>query len=92
MPEINGGPGDPVEPARWEADKRGLDPMPVFTIKGKDALAPGVIEAYRRECDRRGLHDQAMQVRLAWREVVEWQQRNPDRVKLPDHQHMPVSP
>lgn len=64
------------------------DPMPVFVLKGKDALAPGVVDYYRRECVRHGLAEQAEQVELAFREMAAWQQRNPDKVKLPDHKHV----
>ena len=66
------------------------DPMPVFPLKGKDALAPGTVDYYRRECNRHGLHEQAAQVELAFREMAAWQRRNPDLVKLPDHDHVPA--
>lgn len=66
------------------------DPMPVFVLKGKDALAPGVVDYYRRECHRHGLIDQAKQVGLAFEEMAAWQRDNPERVKLPAHNHVPV--
>lgn len=68
----------------------GGDPMPVFVIKGKDLLAPDAIAAYQNACVARGLNEQAQQVWLALREVAGWQSRNPELVKLPDHQHVPV--
>jgi hypothetical protein len=66
------------------------DPMPVFVLKGKDALAPFVIADYRRECERHGLTEQATQVLLALREMNAWQARHPELVKLPDHPHVPT--
>lgn len=68
------------------------DPMPVFVLKGKDALAPGTIAYYGRECGKHhGLHEQAEQVELAYQEMAGWQRRNPDLVALPDHKHVPVT-
>lgn len=61
------------------------DPMPVFVLKGKDALALATITFYREECASHGLVHQAHEVELAWREMIAWQQRHPERVKLPDH-------
>jgi hypothetical protein len=66
------------------------DPMPVFVLKGKDALAPGTIAYYRRECDRHDLGAQATEVGAAFDEMAAWQQRNWTLVKLPDHPHVPV--
>ncbi len=66
------------------------DPKPVFVLKGQDVLAPGIVDAYRRECVRHGLDEQAAQVELAFREMAEWQARHPERVKLPDHKHVPA--
>lgn len=68
------------------------DPMPVFVLKGKDALAPFLVLTYQRECYRYGLEEQARQVQLAYEEMAAWQRRNPDRVKLPDHPHVPAVP
>ncbi len=68
------------------------DPMPVFVIKGKDRLAPGVVNAYRSLCTLNGLDEQATQVDLARQEIIDWQQRHPDLVKTPDHPHVPVRP
>lgn len=71
--------------------EQATDPMPVFVLKGKDALAPGIIDAYRRECIRHGLDDQAEQVASAFREMADWQARNWTLVKLPDHPHVPAT-
>lgn len=67
------------------------DLMPVFVIKAKDEFAISAVSAYRRLCEARGLTDQAAQVRLAAAEMSAWRERNPGAVKLPDHQHVPVT-
>ena len=67
------------------------DPMPVFVIKARDALAVPTLRAYVQECQEHGLTEQALQVREAINEIREWQQRNIDQTKLPDHAHVPVS-
>lgn len=68
------------------------DPMPVFTIKAKDQLSLGAITAYRYLCLAAGLDQQAAEVTKAIDEIQAWQQRNPDRLQLPDHKHVPVTP
>jgi hypothetical protein len=67
------------------------DPMPVFTIKAKDDLAPAAIRAYRLLCGERGLLEQAAEVDKALDEITAWRARNPDLTKLPDHPHVPVN-
>lgn len=67
------------------------DPMPVFTIKAQDQLAPRAVLAYAGLCMAAGLTDQAEQVRAALVEIEAWQAANPDRVKLPDHAHVPAA-
>lgn len=66
------------------------DPEPVFTFRGKDALALDAIWFYERACRRVGLSDQADEVGIAIAEIEAWQARNPDKVKLPDHEHQPA--
>lgn len=66
-----------------------LDDMPVFVIKAQDALAAPVISYYASLCESRGLRDQEIEVLDALEEVVVWQRANPERVKLPDHKHVP---
>ena len=66
------------------------DPMPVFVLKAKDVLAPGTVNAYRLECLRHGLDEQAAEVEKAFREMAAWQQRHPEELKLPDHKHTPA--
>jgi hypothetical protein len=72
----------------WHREQRGG--MPVFVIKGQDALAIQAIAEYRNLCVQFGLSEQAVQVQLAIDEVEAWQAANPGRVKLPDHEHVPV--
>lgn len=67
------------------------DPMPVFVIKGKDQLALPAVHAYRQLCLDHGLVDQAVQVTRAYAELNGWQRRHPDRVALPDHEHVPAA-
>jgi hypothetical protein len=66
------------------------DPMPVFTIKAKDALAVAAITAYRDLCTQHHLDDQAEQVQLALDEIGAWQRTHGDEMKLPDHKHVPA--
>lgn len=69
---------------------RSDDPMPVFVIKARDRLAIPAIRHYRNLCLRFELNEQAGQVSLAIQEIAEWQYRNGDKVKRPDHKHVPV--
>ena len=66
------------------------DPMPVFIIKAKDNLAPGVIAQYVRACVDQGLHNQARSVIDSLEEVNAWRERNPGLCKWPDHAHVPA--
>ena len=67
-------------------------PPPEFVLKAADALAPGAIKVYMYEALRRGLHEHAAQVELALREMVAWQNRHPELVRLPFHTHVPARP
>jgi len=67
------------------------DPMPVFTIKAKDALAVPVLTAYIEECNAHGLDEQAREVMVARTEISLWQRTHIEQTKLPDHKHRPVS-
>jgi hypothetical protein len=69
----------------------GDDPMPVFVIKGTDRIAPAAVEAYHDLCIELGLSDQAGQVWHAAEEIRRWQARHPDRIKKPDHPHVPAA-
>lgn len=73
-----------------QAGPVGDDPMPAFVIKGKDQLAPHAVLAYARLCHQAGLNDQAEQVMDAEQEITDWQERHPELVKEPDHQHVPA--
>lgn len=82
----------------WPADEQAdhthpaeEDPMPVFVIKGQDRLAADAVSAYYTLCLAQGLTDQAGQVADAVREIRDWQDRHPDLVKAPDHEHVPVN-
>lgn len=66
------------------------DPMPVFVLKAKDKLTSRALVGYIEACDDVGLGEQTRQVLRAADEFTAWQERNPDRVKLPDHKHVPV--
>lgn len=74
-----------------KGEDRYQDPMPVFTIKAKDALAVPVLRAYHKECLDHGLDRQAAQVGKAIAEIIVWQRRNSDVTKLPDHDHVPAA-
>lgn len=64
--------------------------MPVFPLKGQDALALETIVFYRDRCRAHGLTEQANQVQLAIDEMLAWQMDNPGWTRLPDHQHSPA--
>jgi hypothetical protein len=68
------------------------DPMPVFPLQAEDRLAATAIEAYRVACRDAGLNDQAFEVGAALAEFLRWEARHPERMKLPDHKHVPVPP
>lgn len=64
------------------------DPMPVFVFQAKDALSMAGLTAYYSKCLIAGLRDHAAEVNKAMQDFREWQRRNPDRMKLPDKQHV----
>lgn len=68
----------------------GPDPMPVFTLKGKDRLTLSTIQAYQAACESAGLAEQARQVGEAFDEIAGWQSRNRGLLHYPDHTHVPV--
>ncbi len=72
--------------------KRQSDGMPWFVIKAQDALAIAAITAYRDLCLNAGLTAQAAEVDKAIAEFEQWQQRPGNRVRLPEHRHLPASP
>lgn len=65
--------------------------MPVFIIKGRDALAPEAVAAYRDLCLKYRLDAQAAQVQLALDEIEAWQAAYPDDLRLPNHAHVPAA-
>lgn len=76
--------------AREDTERPDEDPMPVFTIQGKDLLAVPVIAYYQQQIE--GLWDsaQAYWVEQARLEIEAWQRRNRARCKYADHKHVPV--
>lgn len=66
------------------------DVMPVFAIKARDNLAPMVIARYVAACREAGLHEQADQVEIALREILDWREDHRDLCKWPDHAHIPA--
>ncbi len=66
------------------------DPMPVFVLKAKDLLAQSAVLAYLDTCDQHGLPRQARHVLRAADEFTAWQERHPDLLQMPDHEHVPV--
>lgn len=64
------------------------DKMPTFQLLAKDDLSPQTLSAYADLCQEAGLEDQAAEVVKALAEFVEWRDRNPDVLKMPDHRHV----
>lgn len=73
-----------------ESEPESDDPMPVFVIKAKDALASQAVLAYRALCQEFGLREQAHEVGLAFQEMLNWRERNRELIKNPDHKHIPA--
>jgi hypothetical protein len=66
------------------------DPMPVFVFQAKDALAMAAIASYYSACLMAGLKDHAAEVNKAMQDFREWQRRNPEAMKMPDKEHVPL--
>ncbi|HZN77975.1 MAG TPA: hypothetical protein VFC00_40710 [Micromonosporaceae bacterium] len=73
---------------RYEYDP--ADPMPIFPIKAKDALAPEAVAAYLALCRKYRLDGQAREVEKALVEIEGWQARHEDLLQLPTHVHVPA--
>lgn len=71
----------------WQRISR--DDMPVFVLKAQDMLAMTAIDEYHNACLKAELHDHAEQVEMALVEFQDWQAANPERMKMPDHKHVP---
>lgn len=83
--------GDPVDLAIKLLRERVVEAdVPVFVVKGTDQFALGTIQTYSGICNSYGLYAQAHEVQEALKEMRAWQEAHPDRVKLPDHKHVPV--
>ncbi|HZN73094.1 MAG TPA: hypothetical protein VFC00_15610 [Micromonosporaceae bacterium] len=66
------------------------DPMPVFTLKAQDVFTPVVVMRYHELCVDAGLYKHGIEVSRAYDEIMAWRERNPDKVKVPYHKHVPV--
>lgn len=64
--------------------------VPVFAIKATDQFAVQTIRAHIRQCWGEGLYHQVDEETLALAEIIAWQRANPDKVHLPDHEHVPA--
>jgi hypothetical protein len=71
----------------WEVD---TDGEPVFLLRGQDKYATAGIFGYVLGLESWKQHEQAEEASKAKDEMVSWQAKNPDRVKNPDHRHVPV--
>lgn len=67
------------------------DLEPRFTLRAQDALTPQTIAQYIRLCNSLGLAEQEAEAVKALNEITMWQSVHPERVKLPDHAHVPTS-
>lgn len=67
------------------------DPEPVFVFRAQDKGAMSAIATYYSWCLINGLTEHGAEVQKAMHEMRDWQTRNPDRMKYPDHKHKPVS-
>lgn len=63
---------------------------PVFLLRAQDLFALSGINGYVAELLNHNQYEQAEQVALAITEVSDWQDENTDRLKVPDHQHVPA--
>jgi len=63
---------------------------PIFVVRAQDKFAPMLVETHIQLCVEERLFEQASQSDYAYREIVQWQHANPERVKLPDHKHRHV--
>jgi hypothetical protein len=68
-----------------------LDVEPEFVIKARDAFAVNRIEAGIEILIANGLREQASEERKAADEMRAWQQRHPEKVHDPDHEHVPAA-
>lgn len=57
---------------------------PIFVIRGRDALAIPVLQAYVDECDNHKLFGQAGRAAEHLRRFIEWQMDNAKKTHLPD--------
>lgn len=72
------------------SQKPSEDLVPTFAIKATDEFAIQTIRAHIRLCWNDNLYQQVDEETLALAEIIAWQRANPDRVHLPDHEHIPT--
>ena len=61
------------------------DDEPVFIIRGKDALAPSTMRAWISMAEKNGVdEDKIRRVTEHLNDVLHFQAKNPDKVKIPD--------
>jgi hypothetical protein len=85
MPEGIAIPGhlyDALGALRYITDAE--DGEPLFVIRGRDALAVLVLQAYIQECHDHELNGQAMRAREHLNRFIEWQAENAKKTHLPD--------
>jgi hypothetical protein len=64
---------------------------PIFVLRGQDKFATGGIKGYQIGLDTWNQTKQADEVQKAMDEMIAWQARHADRIKNPDHQHVPTT-
>jgi hypothetical protein len=62
--------------------------MPVFVLKAQDRLTLFAVAHYLTLCEVAACDEQALEVRKALKEIADWQTRNPEKLKFPDHKHV----
>jgi hypothetical protein len=63
---------------------------PIFVLRGQDKFATGGIKGYQIGLEMWNQTKQADEVQKAMDEMIAWQARHADRIKNPDHQHVPA--
>lgn len=84
-------PGNPEEFATYKEVQLNTGGEPIFVLRGQDMFAECGIVGYQTELLSHRVLEQADQVSLALEEMQQWQESNANRLKVPDHRHVPVS-
>lgn len=64
---------------------------PIFVLRGQDMFATSGVIAYEQELRDHHQYGQAEEVQKALGEMFTWQDEHTDRLKNPDHEHVPAS-